>query len=77
MKRLPLVAAGLAFVLVSTVVAASAVPTFRPGAAGIGDPYFPMDGNGGYDVKAYDLELGYDPATDVLRTGSPRAASPS
>ncbi len=66
MKRLPLVAAGLVFVLVSTAVAASAVPTFRPGAAGIGDPYFPMDGNGGYDVKAYDLELGYDPATDVL-----------
>ena len=36
------------------------------GASGIGDPYFPLDGNGGYDVDHYGLELGYDPATDVL-----------
>ena len=66
MKRLALIGSGLVFVLIATAVAAGAVPTFRPGAAGIGDPYFPMDGNGGYDVKAYDLELAYDPATDVL-----------
>ena len=26
-----------------------------PGAAGIGDPYFPLEGNGGYDVRHYDL----------------------
>ena len=39
---------------------------FTNGAAGIGDPYFPMDGNGGYDVTHYGLELAYDPATDVL-----------
>ncbi|MCW2700713.1 MAG: Peptidase rane alanine aminopeptidase [Blastococcus sp.] len=37
-----------------------------PGAAGIGDPYYPLDGNGGYDVQNYDLDLRYDPATDVL-----------
>jgi aminopeptidase N len=37
-----------------------------PGAAGIGDPYFPLDGNGGYDVEHYDLDLRYDPPTDVL-----------
>ena len=36
------------------------------GAPGIGDPYFPLDGNGGYDVEHYDLDLRYDPATDVL-----------
>ena len=41
-------------------------PTPRPGADGVGDPYFPQDGNGGYLVDAYDLDLGYDPATDVL-----------
>jgi hypothetical protein len=23
---------------------------FRPGAPGAGDPYFPLDGNGGYDA---------------------------
>ncbi|MFD1715372.1 M1 family metallopeptidase [Amnibacterium flavum] len=40
--------------------------TFEPGSAGIGDPYYPLDGNGGYDVQNYDLDLAYDPATDVL-----------
>ena len=39
----------------------------RAGAAGIGDPYFPLDGNGGYDVQHYDLDVRYDPATDVLQ----------
>ena len=38
----------------------------RPGSPGIGDPYFPSDGNGGYDVAHYDLEVTYDPATDEL-----------
>ena len=40
---------------------------FGPGAPGIGDPYFPLDGNGGYDVAHYDLDIAYEPATDVLR----------
>ena len=39
---------------------------FQPGAAGAGDPYFPLDGNGGYDVQHYLLDVTYDPATDVL-----------
>ncbi len=38
----------------------------RSGAAGIGDPYFPRLGNGGYDVDHYALDLTYDPATGVL-----------
>jgi aminopeptidase N len=41
-------------------------PDFRPGSAGIGDPYFPTDGNGGYDVGSYDLKLRYTPKTGVL-----------
>jgi hypothetical protein len=36
------------------------------GAAGIGDPYHPLDGNGGYDVQHYDLHVSYDPATDKI-----------
>ncbi|SMQ59052.1 M1 family metallopeptidase [Agreia sp. VKM Ac-1783] len=39
---------------------------FQPGAAGIGDSYFPLDGNGGYDVQHYDLDLTYAPDTDVI-----------
>ncbi|MBL1084689.1 M1 family metallopeptidase [Streptomyces actinomycinicus] len=30
------------------------------GAPGAGDPYFPLSGNGGYDVRHYDLTLRYD-----------------
>ncbi|MEV0351130.1 M1 family metallopeptidase [Nonomuraea sp. NPDC050680] len=47
--------------------AAAAPPDFRPGAPGLGDPYFPLEGNGGYDAQHYSLNLGYDPATKVLR----------
>lgn len=46
--------------------AASPAPTFTPGSEGIGDPYFPTYGNGGYDVAGYDLKLRYDPKTGVL-----------
>lgn len=42
-------------------------PAFTPGAAGIGDDYFPLDGNGGYDVAHYDIDVRYNPDTDVLR----------
>ncbi len=38
----------------------------RAGAPGLGDPYYPLDGNGGYDVAHYDLDLTYDPARDRL-----------
>ncbi len=36
------------------------------GAAGIGDPYFPTMGNGGYDVQHYTLDLAVDMAADTL-----------
>jgi aminopeptidase N len=39
---------------------------FKPGAVGIGDPYFPKYGNGGYDVAGYDLALRYDPKSGEL-----------
>jgi aminopeptidase N len=37
-----------------------------PGDSGVGDPYFPLEGNGGYDALHYDLALSYDPASDRL-----------
>ena len=53
--------------LVSGVSGASASrPTFEPGAPGIGDPYYPLDGNGGYDVRHYLLDVTYTPDTDKL-----------
>ena len=45
---------------------ASARTGFTPGAAGLGDPYYPLAGNGGYDAGHYDLRLAYDPASGVL-----------
>jgi aminopeptidase N len=36
------------------------------GAPGIGDKYFPNYGNGGYNVRHYDLFVRYNPATDWL-----------
>lgn len=44
--------------------AAAEVPTV--GAPGIGDPYYPLDGNGGYDIRHYDIRLSYQPSTDEL-----------
>ncbi|MEV4371926.1 M1 family metallopeptidase [Nonomuraea sp. NPDC049637] len=38
-----------------------------PGDAGGGDPYFPGQGNGGYDAGHYDLLLDYNPSSNVLR----------
>ena len=39
---------------------------FAPGAPGLGDPYYPKAGNGGYDVGHYALDVRYDPDTDQL-----------
>ncbi|GAA0407691.1 peptidase [Acrocarpospora corrugata] len=36
------------------------------GSTGIGDPYFPGDGNGGYDATHYGLALAYDPKSRQL-----------
>jgi len=38
----------------------------EPGGEGIGDPYFPTLGNGGYDVDRYLLDLEWDPDGRVL-----------
>jgi hypothetical protein len=73
----------MAALVVATAAALALAPgaaqaqEFTPGAPGIGDPYFALDGNGGYDVRYYDLEVGYDPDTDMLTgeaTNSARAS---
>jgi hypothetical protein len=60
------VVASAALVLAPTAVSAADLPP-RPGAPGIGDAYFPLDGNGGYDVAHYDIDVAYTPATDAIR----------
>jgi len=39
---------------------------FVAGASGLGDPFFPLGGNGGYDVTNYSLVLDYSPSTRHL-----------
>ena len=38
-----------------------------PGAGGVGDPFFPLAGNGGLDVGHYSLALDYHPETGRLK----------
>jgi hypothetical protein len=68
MTRLSRLAGGAAIALVLLLPAqvAAGHPGFSPGAPGAGDPYYPLDGNGGYDVRHYDLDIGYVPSTAVL-----------
>src|SRR6266487_5451849 len=44
----------------------AAADDFVAGAPGVGDPFFPLAGNGGYDFTHYSLGLDYDPATHQL-----------
>jgi len=39
---------------------------YTPGSPGLGDPYFPRLGNGGYDVAHYDIDLSYLPSNHRL-----------
>src|SRR5262245_9331083 len=61
---------GVVVLAVVTIPAWLAVPAaaaeFAPGSSGLGDPFFPQAGNGGYDVGHYSLALSYDPATRRL-----------
>jgi aminopeptidase N len=62
-----LLQAGLAAVVALGAGAASArAADYTPGAPGTGDPLYPLEGNGGYDVGHYNLRVTYDPATQHL-----------
>ncbi len=59
---------GAAFVAAAVLLPAQAAAAnpFAAGSPGLGDPFFPLAGNGGYDVGNYALRLDYRPATKVL-----------
>src|SRR4029453_14987738 len=56
----------LAVAVLAVAAPAGAADGFTPGSPGLGDPFFPLAGNGGYNVTNYALRLGYDPATNHL-----------
>lgn len=69
-RRLALLAVGTAGIALAVLAGPSlavaapgdpASPRYGEGAAGAGDPYFPLAGNGGTDVLHYDLDLDYTP----------------
>ncbi|MEU6283768.1 M1 family metallopeptidase [Streptomyces sp. NPDC047028] len=66
MHRRIFVPGALAAASLMLAIPASAA-SYTPGAPGIGDPYYPYYGNGGYDVSHYDLRLRYQPETDQLQ----------
>ena len=61
MRRRAVAAALATLVLLAGAGSSAAEPVEpvepTPGAAGIGDPYFPRDGNGGYDVAHYEVHV--------------------
>ena len=68
LPRVRRLAPALAVVLAIGAVPASAREAGTPtaGSAGIGDAYFPLDGNGGIDVLHYDVRDRYDFVTGRL-----------
>src|SRR5262245_27367859 len=56
-----------ATLILLAVAPAAARGAFTPGSAGVGDPFFPRQGNGGYDASAYDIDLTYKPGPQRLR----------
>jgi aminopeptidase N len=47
--------------------ASAAPPPPVAGSESIGDPYFPLAGNGGYIATGYDIQVRYDPSTDRIQ----------
>ena len=50
----------------SSLAAPAGAADWSAGSAGLGDPFFPQAGNGGYDVRHYSLDLDYDPPRRTL-----------
>lgn len=64
--RSKVVLSGIAGAVAVVLLATAANAAGTPGGTGIGDRYYPLDGNGGYHVSHYDLHLAYQPSTDRL-----------
>ncbi|MBW8487135.1 M1 family metallopeptidase [Actinomadura parmotrematis] len=65
-RALPIALAAVTVVALAPAASAAARPHYTPGAEGVGDAYFPLEGNGGYDARHYSLKLAYDPDYDQL-----------
>jgi aminopeptidase N len=71
---LAIVALSLLITALAVSSPAAAADGFSPGSPGLGDPFFPFAGNGGYDVSHYGLTLAYEPSSNGL-TGTATIAA--
>jgi aminopeptidase N len=53
-------------ILLALGMPAAASAAFSPGSSGAGDPFFPLAGNGGYDVRHYSLRIDFEPQTNAI-----------
>ncbi|MEP7292012.1 MAG: M1 family metallopeptidase [Chloroflexota bacterium] len=60
MAKLLTRAALLALSLLAIMLVYAPIYAQTAGSVGVGDPYFPLLGNGGYDVQHYDIDLTVD-----------------
>ncbi|MBO2464088.1 M1 family metallopeptidase [Actinomadura violacea] len=65
-RTLPVAVAALCVVALAPSASAATHHRYTPGSQGVGDAYFPLEGNGGYDARNYSLDLTYDPQYDQL-----------
>ncbi|WP_371496807.1 M1 family metallopeptidase [Kitasatospora sp. NBC_00374] len=65
-RRERLAAATASIACALALFTASPAPAAQGGHGPATDPYFPLDGNRGYDVQHYDLGLDYTPAAHLL-----------
>ncbi|MGP4016499.1 M1 family metallopeptidase [Saccharopolyspora sp. 5N708] len=68
-RRKPTGFAVVAVALSCALVASTAAASASDGGGGLGDPYFPEDGNSGYDVQHYAVNVTFDPAKPDLLIG--------
>jgi aminopeptidase N len=61
MRRKTLVLIVLTAAALLAVAAPASAGRWVEGSPGLGDPYYPYAGNGGYDVRHYHLDLEYQP----------------
>jgi aminopeptidase N len=58
----------IAVAALALAAAAPASAAFTPGTPGLGDPYYPLAGNGGYDVQHYGLTIDWTQETNQMRS---------
>ena len=66
-RRLWVATWGVALVGLTGLAAPTLGGAVSPGSAGLGDPFFPKAGNGGYDVSRYSLRMKLGPKARRLR----------